>query len=68
MYIRKYKIKAYGLIDTGATGGNFVDDRTAQRICEVEGISPIALSRPKPVKGYNRLLDPLITHAIYPRL
>jgi hypothetical protein len=66
--IGKNQLKFYGLIDTGATGGNFVDKQTAQLICEREGIEALPLSQPKAVKGYNGQPGPSITHAIFPRL
>lgn len=66
--IGKQELKTYGLIDIGATGGNFVDEQTAQRIYKLEGIQSLALSRPKAVKGYNGPTRPLIRYAIYLRL
>lgn len=54
--IGKQKSKFTDLLIEALQVVSFVDERTAQRICEVEGICPIALSRAKPVKGYNGLL------------
>ena len=57
------------LVDTGATGYAFIDEMTAHIICENLGISPIPLSKPKPVKGFDgHLAKRPITHAIYPGL
>jgi hypothetical protein len=56
-------------IDTGATGGNFIDIKIAQRICETEQIEPLRLLRPKIVQRYDGKENcAKITHAIYSRL
>lgn len=55
-------------MDSGATGGSFVNADDAKRICEIENISPIQLLKPKNIKGFNGATAPLVTHAIYPRL
>ena len=47
--IGKSKIKAQALIDTRATRGNFVNAVDAERICEIEGILPIELLKPRPI-------------------
>jgi hypothetical protein len=41
------QITIEALMDTGTTGGNFIDIKIAQRICEVEQIKPLRLLRPK---------------------
>ena len=57
------------LIDTDATEYAFIDETTAHIICENLEISLIPLSKPKPVKGFDRhLAKQPITHAIYPDL
>ena len=66
--IGKSQIKAIALIDTGATGGNFINAVDAQRICEIENISPVELLKPRPIQGFDGTAAPPITHAIYPRL
>ena len=47
--IGKSKIKAQALIDTRATRGNFVNTVDVERICEIEGISPVELLKPRPI-------------------
>ena len=54
------------LMDSGATGGSFVNAVDAQRICEIENISPIQLIKPKNIEGFNGAAAPTVTHAIYP--
>jgi hypothetical protein len=66
--IGKSKVKAQALIDTGATGGNFINAVDAERICEIEGISPVELLKPRPIQGFDGAAAPPITHAIYPCL
>ena len=66
--IGKSRIKKQALIDTGATGGNFVNTIDAEQICEIEGIAPVKLLRPRYVRGFNGETAPPITHAIYPQL
>jgi hypothetical protein len=62
------KVPLKVLIDTGATGYGFIDERTAQKICSALGIQPVSLLTPKPIQGFNgRLIKP-VTHAIYPSL
>jgi hypothetical protein len=56
------------LMDSGATGGSFVNAVDAKRICEIENISPIKLIKPKNIEGFNGAAAPIVTHAIYPRL
>jgi hypothetical protein len=66
--ISRSQIKAIALIDTGATGGNFINAVDAQRICELEDFSPVELLKPRPIQGFDGTAAPPITHAIYPRL
>jgi hypothetical protein len=66
--IGKLKIKAQALINTRATRGNFVNAVDVERICEIEGISPIELLKPRPIQGFDGTAAPPITHAIYPYL
>ena len=61
---KRNAIKA--LVDTDATEYAFIDEMTAHIICENLEISPIPLSKSKPVKGFDgHLAKQLITHAIY---
>jgi predicted aspartyl protease len=62
------KIPLKTLIDTGATGYGFIDERTAQDVCSTLSIQPNPLSRPKPIRGFDGHLAKPITHAIYPSL
>jgi hypothetical protein len=63
-----YKNQLNALIDTGATGYAFIDELTAHTICEQLLLTPIPLSKPKPIRGFDgRIVEP-ITHAIYPHL
>jgi hypothetical protein len=55
-------------LDTGATGGSYVDEDFAKRICEENGIGYVELPRPRPVKGYNGDQGRDITHAIFPKV
>jgi hypothetical protein len=41
------------LMDSGVTGGSFVNAVDAKRICEIENISPIQLIKPKNIEGFN---------------
>ena len=58
-----------GLIDTGSSVYTVVDECLAEELCEKLEIEPMALLKPRPVKGFNgKLINNPITHAIYPRL
>ena len=64
----KYKNELTALIDTGATGYVFIDESTAHIVCERLSLSPVPLTKPKPIRGFDgRIVQP-ITHAIYPHL
>ena len=53
------------LVDTGATGYSFVNERMIKAICNAIGVSPIPLSKPKKVRGYNgQISKTLITYII----
>ena len=54
------------LLDTGATGYSFIDDRAAHILCNHLQISFIPLSRPRLLKAYDGRPAEPITHAIYP--
>jgi hypothetical protein len=56
------------LIDTGATGGSYVDSNFAKQVCSDNGIDYIELPRPRPVRGYDGNKGKDITHAIFPKL
>jgi hypothetical protein len=62
------KIPLKTLIDTGATGYGFIDERAAQDVCSALGIQPNPLLRPKPIRGFDGHLARPITYAIYPSL
>lgn len=64
----KYQKQSKALIDTGATGYAFIDESTAHSVCELLDISPVALQKPKALRGFDGKLVPSITHAIYPTL
>jgi hypothetical protein len=53
------------LVDTRARGGNFIDVKVAQMICEKEGISPMELVRPRLVLGYDGREGHQITYILY---
>jgi len=60
------KMKA--LLDTGAIGYSFIDDRAARFLCEQLTICAIPLSRPRLLNAYNgRPVSPII-YAIYPTM
>ena len=57
------------LVDTGATGYSFVNERMIKAICNAIGVSPIPLSKPKKVRGYDGQISKTpITHMILPGL
>ena len=57
------------LVDTGATGFAFIDEKLVPIICSMFNITPYRLPRPKQLKGYDGVLSRKpITHAIYPTL
>ena len=56
------------LIDTGAIGYAFIDELTAYTICEQLSLSPVPLTKPKPIRGFDGRIVKPITYAIYPHL
>jgi len=56
------------LIDTGATGYAFLNQKLARVLCDTLGIEPQALSRPKEVKAFNGKSSKQITHGVYPHM
>ena len=56
------------LLDTGATGGNYIDHVLAQELCGKEGISPVQLVRDKGTRAFNGAQGETITHQILVRL
>lgn len=67
LFYNDKKVMLKALVDTGATGYSFIDETTAYRICEELDLTPIPLSKPKPIKGFDgHLAAKPITHAIYP--
>jgi hypothetical protein len=63
-----YQFKIHLLLDTSCSSGNFVDEKTAHELYEIEGVRPIELLCPKKVRGFDGKVSRLITYAIYPRL
>ena len=62
------EIELVTLLDTGATGHAFIDEKMVRTICERLQLSPQRLTKPKPVRGFDGRLGKPITHAIYPTL
>lgn len=60
----RYYTKA--MIDNGCTGYSFIDRDMAHEVCDVLGISPVKLLKPRKVRGYNGQPGEPVTHAIYP--
>ena len=56
------------LLDTGATGYAFIDEKAARLVCQKLNIAPIRLSYPRHVRCFNGEDAKPITHAIYPAL
>ena len=62
-----YSLKS--LVDTGAAGYSFIDEVTAQIVCDQLQIEPLALTKAKPIRGFDgHYAKKPITHAIYPNL
>jgi len=62
-----YSLKS--LIDTEAAGYSFIDELTAQNVCDHLQIEPLPLTKLKPIRGFDgHYAKKLITHAIYPNL
>ena len=62
------EIELVTLLETGATGHAFIDEKMVRTICERLQLSPQRLTKPKPVRGFDGRLGKPITHAIYPTL
>jgi hypothetical protein len=52
------------LIDTCAASGNYINESTAQRICELEDITPFKLGTPLLLAAFNGVKAPIVTHAL----
>jgi hypothetical protein len=52
------------LIDTCASGGNFIDEKTAHQLCQLEEIQPHQLQTPIALRAFNNTQAPAITHSI----
>ena len=62
-----YSLKS--LIDTEAADYSFIDELTAQNVCDHLQIEPLPLTKFKPIREFdNHYAKKLITHAIYPNL
>jgi len=62
-----YSLKS--LIDTEAADYSFIDELTAQNVCDHLQIEPLPLTKPKPIRGFDgHYAKKLITHAIYSNL
>ncbi len=62
-----YSLKS--LIDTGAAGYSFIDELTAQNVCDHLQIESLPLTKPKPIRGFDgHYAKKFITHAIYSNL
>ena len=55
-------------MNTGVTEYAFIDEKTAQLVCETLQITSVILSRSKLVNEFDDRETKLITHAIYPTL
>jgi len=62
-----YSLKS--LIDTEAAGYSFIDELTAQNVCDHLQIEPLPLTKLKSIRGFDgHYAKKLITHAIYSNL
>jgi len=62
-----YSLKS--LIDTEAAGYSFIDELTAQNVCDHLQIESLSLIKFKPIREFDgHYAKKLITHAIYPNL
>ncbi len=62
-----YSLKS--LIDTEAADYSFIDELTAQNVCDHLQIEPLPLIKPKPIRGFNdHYAKKPIIHAIYSNL
>lgn len=57
------------LVDTGATGYSFIDERIVPHVCNLLQITPLPLSRPKFLKAYNnKQTSQAVTHCLHPTM
>ena len=64
---KEYKSKA--LADTGATAYSFIDEKEAQLLSDYLDISPLPLTKPRYLCGYDgKVRKKPVTHAIYPSM
>ncbi len=62
-----YSLKS--LVDIGAAGYSFIDEVTAQIVCDQLQIELLTLIKAKPIRGFDgHYAKKLITHAIYSNL
>jgi len=62
-----YSLKS--LIDTEAADYSFIDELTAQNVCDHLQIESLPLTKPKPIRRFDdHYAKKLITHAIYSNL
>ncbi len=62
-----YSLKS--LVDTEAADYSFIDEVTAQIVCDQLQIEPLTLTKAKSIRGFDdHYAKKLITHAIYPNL
>ncbi len=62
-----YSLKS--LVDTEAADYSFIDELTAQNVCDHLQIESLPLTKLKPIRGFDdHYAKKLITHAIYPNL
>jgi len=62
-----YSLKS--LIDTEAADYSFIDELTAQNVCDHLQIEPLPLIKPKPIRGFDdHYAKKPIIHAIYSNL
>lgn len=60
----EYNTKA--MIDNDCIGYSFINTAVAHKVCDVLGITPLKLNKPRGVKGYDGRRGKNIIHAIYP--
>jgi len=62
-----YSLKS--LVDTEAAGYSFIDELTAQNVCDHLQIEPLSLTKLKPIRGFDgHYAKKSIIHAIYSNL
>ena len=64
----KYEHNLQALVNTDVTEYAFIDEKTAQLVCETLQITLVMLSRPKLVNGFDDRETKPITHVIYSTL